>query len=39
MYVRIEKEISKYGTMPEIKVKNPHLFSGIENLRLSVSIR
>lgn len=35
MYVRIEKEISKYGTMPEIKVKNPHLFSGIENLRLS----
>lgn len=32
---RIEREISKYGTMPEIKRKNPHLFSRIDNLRLA----
>ena len=32
---RIESEISKYGTMPEIKRENPHLFSRIDNLRLT----
>ncbi len=32
---KIEREISKYKTMPEIKKKNPLLFSRIDNLRLS----
>lgn len=31
---RIERQISKYGTMPEIKRKDPLLFSRIDNLRL-----
>lgn len=31
---KIEHEISKYGTMPEIKKADPSLFSRIDNLRL-----